>query len=230
MKKIKIKLLESKTILTESMVDSLFTGAPKGWYDKFRMFMGAFHNNEIRNEWNQYFSSKFPSFLPELQKSINDPSTPKGYKKEMEKVYRNITGGFSYYVNKYFGPAETKKLYKMKIEQYLKSVPKEHVDYLLSNLDLLEAITLETKVPSPEFDGLTGLYAQIDDWFMFGDGFKIAMRAFREAEKTTPYDKFVAPEQQQAPVEHPASNPEMDSKLRSQADLINSFYSSGKKK
>ena len=187
------------------------------WFETFSRSMGIIqHIPEMSTEWQAYLKKNYPSWEAMVEKTSET-------KKQAESTKRHILGGHSYYAMKLFGPKAVEKLYNIKIKHYIDEAPQAHKEFFFSNMDsvLEQGMSMQkTSRVSPVPIGFAG---QMDDWFMFGQGFDIAETVFKEQQAQHPElvkePSVQEPEQEQTPTEEKPQDKQQD-----MADFFNKFF------
>ena len=181
----------------QPLLNELFGALEKGFpnfFGNFFQYTDVLQGQSIFKEWEAMLGDKdtkreLDAISRELQQKEKD--APAGSKEQrmlkaqveqVSKEYTHRFGGNSYGVNKYY-PGKVEQLIRLKIQNYVNLAPKEEVEFLFSNLERFVELAKETKAPHSQAPTDVAFYGRVGDWWMFGDGFGLTVKALQDAKK-----------------------------------------------
>jgi hypothetical protein len=205
-------------------------GAPDGWFNEWN---GSLGNIDYRPEWREKLRTDYADLIGFLKSAIADPETEKQDRKEYKQALAAIISGFAYYTvdPEMQGMAPPfEDVVRLKLQMYFDdpNIPQEHKDFFAANYERIMDFGLQSMAPNRQiygkkkgYSGNTAFMGSMDDWFMFGDGFRETRRIMDDF-----FSGMERPEGTEAPEEKNLEDgsPEFQDELQKRADFFNRFF------
>jgi hypothetical protein len=193
------------------------------WFGTFNFWLGLIQDKSTENKkWQDHLRQNFPKLKSNIVSKA--PS-----QKEAERAIKKITGGHSYYVDKFLGQEAAEALIVIKVNGYVENAPKDQVEFFLANMERILEYAGQSMSNHSIAPTLVGFKARPTDWWMFGGGFELTKQVFTSVKAN--YEELGSLPGATEPEEPEAATPEQTvnhekamERTSGMADFFSRFY------